>query len=150
MVCAIALSSGVVTPAHATQANYNAVACLDSDESLSDLVRTAAGIATLSAVDTPRFVTCSVPYTASHEFPGAFVLIDGDNKNHAQTSCTISSYNPSGILQASQSVTLTAATYEEGFALSDQQVGSGNNYLSLTCLLPARGNGLLRGILVLQ
>ena len=150
VVCAIALSGTAVTPVHASQLNYNLVDCQDSDESLSDLVRTPAGIATLAAVDTPRFVTCGIPYTPSGDLAGAFVFIDGDNKNNATTQCTLTSFDNAGVMRSSQTVTFTDPSYEEGFALSNQQTGFGQNYLSLTCLLPAHGNGLLRGAIVLQ
>jgi hypothetical protein len=152
MVCAIVLSGALVTPARAINLNMSSHYCQQSDLPQTDIIRTASGIATLDTVDTPRYVTCTVvrsPLPVDWT-SGGWLWVDGDNKNGAQTSCTLSSYTFLGALQGSVSFTSTInGWYDSYLPLPYGQMGY-YDYLTLTCLLPPHGNGALRGITSVQ
>jgi hypothetical protein len=153
MVCALVVSGGAVAPARAVNINFNALDCQQSDPPQTDIIRTAAGIATLPEVDSPRYVTCSVPRSplaAGAVYAGFYV--DGDSNNGATTSCTLSSYTFYGTLQGSTSFTVTGIpnwTYDSWLSLPPNLAGY-YDYMSMTCLLPAHGNGILRGVTAIQ
>ena len=156
-ICAIVLSGSAAAPARATNINIATLDCQQTDSPQTDLVRTAAGVATLDAVDTPRFVTCSVPRSPLPvELSSGGFWVDGDNRNNASTSCTISSYSYTGVLMGSMSFVAQPFTPSTNWAVYDQMLILPRaqmdyyNYVSMTCLLPAHGNGVLRGVATIQ
>lgn len=160
-VFCVLLSGGLVAPARALNFNFSALDCQQTDLPQNDLVRTDSGVRTLDTVDSPRYVSCSVgrsPFTPTAGSGFGF-YIDGDNRNGAQTTCVLSAFTFGGVLLNTMSITTfpgpTAAysAYDEPMFPPPDVAPSWYsywNYITLSCLLPAHGNGILRGVTTVQ
>jgi hypothetical protein len=160
-VFCVLLSGSLVAPVRAVNFNFSTLDCQQTDLPQTDLIRTANGIRTLDNVDTPRYVSCSMgrsPYTPTATSSFGF-YIDGDNRNGASTTCVISAYTYYGALMGSTSIVTNPGPpsfysyYDYSvFPPADQSPAwySTWNYITLNCLLPAHGDGVLRGVTAVQ
>ena len=144
-----ALAATCLAPASATNLNIGTTECQVAFATASQIFRTDFGVDTLDTTDQPQSVICSVPRSPlAAGVAGAF-YVDGDNYNGASTSCAISSFDQDGHL-AQIATFSTASPHYDMFVsiLPDRMPVLGHTTLS--CLLPAHANGMLRGVTSIQ
>ena len=144
-----ALAATPFVPAGAANINTGAVECQVAFATASQIFRTDYGVDTLDTTETPQSVICSVPRSPLAAGASGAFYVDGDNYNGASTSCAISSFDQDGHL-AQIATFVTAAAHYDVFVsiLPDRMPVLGHTTLS--CLLPAHANGMLRGVTSIQ
>jgi hypothetical protein len=90
-------------------------------------------------------IVCTVPRAPAAGGGPATFHINGDNSVGASTSCTLSSWGERHNLKASRSFTTTASRYDEVQTFAAAEMDSAG-FITLTCILPPRQGGILRGI----
>src|SRR5262245_9628987 len=146
----VALAATPLAPGSATNLNIGAVECQVAFATAAEIFRTDYGVDTLDTTATPQSIICSVPRSplTSAVVNGGF-YVDGDNYNGASTSCAISSFDQDGHLAQIATFTTAAAHYDVFVSiLADRMPVLGHTTLS--CVLPAHANGMLRGVTSLQ
>jgi hypothetical protein len=112
--------------------NYNAAEALDIDY-------LPWGVRNINAA--VRSVICPIarhPVTG----PAQNFYVDGSNSNGASTTCTVYAYNYNGDFLSSYSFTTNLAKYDQLAPLTSVSYWG---FVSVYCLLPANGNGVLFG-----
>lgn len=150
MAWCVILSVSSVAPAPAANINVNASECQPQTYPIDDIVHTDQGIATASTVNSDRWVSCAVLRSplASGATSGSF-YIDGDAQNGAWTVCVIASDDYTGAFLGSASFASPGPHFDILLNMPAAQLGYWA-YTSITCVLPAHGNGALRGVTSLQ
>ena len=136
--------------APAANLNTNATECQAQSWPQDTVLHTDQGIATASTTTADQWVSCAVPRSplATGVISGGF-YIDGDNFNSKTTVCSLASYNYTGQFLGSIGFTSSAPSYDNFLALPAAQLGMWA-YTGLTCILPAQGNAVLRGVTSVQ
>jgi hypothetical protein len=150
-VFGIVLCAGLPLPTRAAYILKASPTCQADFPTATDLiVHEVNGVRTAPQSDTFQWITCSIPRSPNAVLAanGSF-YVDGDNLNGASTTCWIASYSYTGDFLGMSSFTTTLAHYDYFLTLPAAQLGPWA-YTSLTCALPARGNGLLRGVTTVQ
>jgi hypothetical protein len=143
--CGILLAAGLALPARATQINVNANECQFQFTWPQEFVRSEYGISTTATGAYPPYLICAVPRSpTSPGTLGAF-YVDGDNYNGAFTSCSLYSFAEDGSTIAQVSFRSEAARYDAYLSLAAEQMDP-RGYVTVNCLIPPNGNGVLRGI----
>lgn len=144
-----ALAATLLAPADATNLNIGAVECQVAFAPADKVFRTDYGINTLDTTETPQSVICSVPRSPLAAGVSGGFYIDGDNYNDASTSCAISSFDQDGHLAQIQTFTSSAAHYDVFVSILAGRMPV-LGHTTLSCLLPAHANGMLRGVTSIQ
>jgi len=100
--------------------------------------------------DSRYTVVCDVPRQplAATATAGGF-YVDGTNFPGQQTTCTLASFNFTGVFLGSQTFTESFTTYDHFVSLPASQLGTWA-YIALTCSLPASGFGSFIGVTSVQ
>lgn len=148
--CGVAIAATPLAPARATNINTGTVECQVAFAPAIQIFRSDFGVATLDITTTPQSVICSVPRSplAAGATVGQF-YVDGDNWNGASTSCAISAFDQDGHLAIISTFTTSANHYDQLVTLPADRL-SPLGHTTLSCTLPAFGNGTLRGVTSLQ
>jgi hypothetical protein len=149
LVCGILLSAQSVAPTHAANINTTATHCQVTFAPSDQLVHVAWGVMTLSTTATPQMVACTLPRAPLTAGVGSGFYVDGDNFNGASTSCTLFAFDSDGHLAGAASFQTAAAQYDMFLSLDASRLAD-LGHTSLRCLLPAQGNGTLRGVTSIQ
>src|SRR5262249_22228009 len=104
-----------VSPAYATNINIGGTECQAgySSESQDDVDHYVDGVVSLGAVASLPYIVCSLPRSplATGATSGGF-YVDGDNWFGATTTCTVYSYDYTGLFLGSSSASSSAANYD--------------------------------------
>ena len=144
------VTASVVAPAPAANINTNATECQAQFwPQQDDIVHTETGIRTSAASD-DRWISCAVPRSplAPGATSGGF-YVDGDAQNGASVVCSLASYDYTGTFLGSASFFSPGPHFDIFLPFSSAQLGYWA-YTGITCVLPAHGNGALRGVTSLQ
>jgi hypothetical protein len=144
LACALTL---IASAAQAQQQiNSSGAICAATDNThVGDIQTNTNGVFNMSTTAS-RYVTCAVPRTPLNvSSTNASFYLDGTDANSAQTTCILYSYNYTGTLLDSTSVTETAATFDQLMQIPAADAGT-FAYISMLCLLPANQNGSVLGI----
>jgi hypothetical protein len=146
----VALAVTPLAPAGATNLNIGAVECQVAFATAAQIFRTDYGVDTLDTTETPQSIICSVPRSplTSAVIDGGF-YIDGDNYNGASTSCAISAFDQDGHLAQIATFTSAAAHYDAFVSILAGRLAV-LGHTTLSCVLPAHANGMLRGVTSIQ
>jgi hypothetical protein len=134
-----------------TNINTHTTQChATNPDSMDLIIHDATGVRTGPDVNAPQAITCSVPRSPladpSHSF-GFYV--DGDNLGGAATICWITSYDYTGNYLGGTAFSTASPKYDQFLSLPAAQL-SWWAYTSLTCWLPEKGRGVLRGVTSMQ
>ena len=126
--------------------NTNATECQAQSWPQDAILHTDKGIATASTTSADTWVACAVPRSplAAGVTSGLF-YVDGDSFNGAWTTCGLASYNYTGEFLGSIGFNNSGQRYDVPLILPAAQLGMWA-YTGLTCILPAHGNAILRGV----
>ena len=146
----VLLSATAGAPVHASSINTSMLECQPLQPGSADLRHTELGTSTEGIFPTPRFVTCSVPRSPNLGVTGGLFYVTGDNRDGmSTTSCTLFSYDYTGVFQGSVSFTRSAPHYTQILLIPAAQLGYWA-YTSLTCLLPENGRATIESVIAVQ
>ncbi len=145
------LGASVEAPVHAASINTSMLECQPLQPGQTNLRHTELGTSTDGVFPTPRFVTCSVPRSPSATTTtGSLFYVTGDNRDGmSTTTCTLFSYDYTGLFLGSTSFTRTAPHYTQIVLLPAAQLGFWA-YTSLACLLPENGRATIESVVASQ
>jgi hypothetical protein len=145
-----ALAATAVAPVRATNLNMGAVECQVAFGPADQISRQPYGVNTRSDTETPQSVVCSVPRSPLPAGSNGAFYVDGENYDGAfTTSCAISSFDSDGHLAAIATFTTSVAFYDIFVTLPGDAMPV-LGHTTLSCVLPAHGNGYLRGVTSIQ
>lgn len=147
VLCGAALTVAPAGPTSATQINMNAAECQPFQPTNPQIIgHSEKGVFTLPTADDPvRIVICSVPRSPSVAGASGFFYVDGDNAAGASTTCILYSWSATLLLLGGTSFTTSITHYDMFLSFTAAQLDP-HGFITLHCVLPPRGQGVLRGV----
>lgn len=147
----VLIGAGAEAPVRAASINTSLLECQALQPAQADLRHTELGTSTEGVFPTPRYTACSVPRQPLSGTPtSGLFYVTGDNRDSmARTTCTLNSYDYTGVFLGSISFTRTDAHYTQILLLPAAQLGYWA-YTSLSCLLPENGRATVESVVALQ
>jgi hypothetical protein len=139
--------------AHAGNLNTSGTACQNFNaQEVLDIDHVVLGVRNLNS--DPRQIICPVVRSPLTTTPFPSFYVDGTNTPTTSTSCTMYSFDYTGVLLGSVSFTQTASTaatldWDQAVTFPTAQLPS-YAYVSVLCLIPGNSAGVLRGATAVQ
>src|SRR5690242_527548 len=134
-------------PTSATPTTMNVTACPAFQPTNPEIIgHSEKGVFTVATADDPmRVVICSVPRSQPAAGASGLFYVDGDNTAGASTTCILYSWSPNLVLLGGTSFTVSTDHYDVLLSFTAAQMDP-HGFITLHCVLPPRGQGVLRGV----